>query len=133
MQRDTQQRYKPEAYAFVRDALHVAAAKFREKDGSQHVTGQELLEGARIHALAEFGPLAHFILAEWGIERGEDIGRIVYNLIELEYFGKNEGDSIDDFAGGFDFAEAFNAPFLPQARPTRQERQSNQAGQRLPS
>ncbi len=124
-------RYEPEAYAFVRDALHVASAKFRAEGPDQHVTGQELLEGARIHALSEYGPMAWFLLQGWGILRGEDIGNIVYNLIEVEYFGRNEGDSIEDFAGGFDFEEAFTHPFLSarqvraatQSQPTRTERQ----------
>lgn len=106
-------RYQPEAYAFVRDALHVAATKFRGDSDDQHVTGQELLQGVREHALREFGPMALFLLHEWGIRRGEDVGRIVYNLIECEYFGRNDGDSIEDFAGGYDFEHAFTQPFLP--------------------
>ncbi len=124
-------RYEPEAYVFVRDALHVASAKFRADGPDQHVSGQELLEGARIHALAEYGPMAWFLLQGWGILRGEDIGNIVYNLIEVEYFGRNDGDSIEDFAGGFDFEEAFSHPFLParqvqaatRGQPNRTERQ----------
>ncbi len=105
--------YPPEAYAFVRDALHVAATKFRGEGPDQHVSGQELLEGVRIHALAEFGPLAWFLLQEWNVMRGEDVGRIVYNLIECEYFGRNDGDSIEDFAGGYEFESTFTQPFLP--------------------
>ncbi len=107
-------RYQPEAYAFVRDALHLAARKFRGDSEDQHVSGQELLEGVREHALQEFGPMAGFLLKEWGLRRGEDIGCIVYNLIECEYFGRNDGDRIEDFAGGYDFEEAFTQPFLPR-------------------
>ena len=106
-------RYQPEAYAFVRDALHVAATKFRGDSDDQHVTGQELLEGVRVHALQEFGPMAWFLLQEWGVIRGEDVGCIVYNLIESGYFGRNDGDRIEDFAGGYNFEETFTRPFLP--------------------
>ncbi len=106
-------RYHPLAYEFVRDALHVAVKHFREGKEDQHVTGQEVLEGVRLHALEEYGPLAQTILEEWGIQRGEDVGNIVYNLIETSYFGKNEGDSIEDFSGGYEFASAFSKPYLP--------------------
>ena len=118
-------RYQPEAYAFVRDALHVAAKKFRGDSDDQHVTGQELLEGVREHALREFGPMAWFLLQEWGVLRGEDVGRIVYNLIECEYFGRNDGDSIEDFAGGYDFEEAFTQPFLPASRAEKNDKNNS--------
>lgn len=114
-------RYQPEAYAFVRDALHLAATKFRGDGKDQHVTGQELLEGVREHALREFGPMAWFLLQEWGVLRGEDVGCIVYNLIECDYFGRNDGDSIEDFAGGYDFEETFTKPYLPSGGERKRE------------
>lgn len=108
-------RYQPGAYDFVRAALHEAAKIFRDGEEDRHVTGQQLLEGFRRHALAEFGPMALTVLSEWGLHRGEDVGAIVYNLIEVGYFGINEGDSIEDFAGGYDFAKAFTDPFQPSS------------------
>ncbi len=109
-------RYTPPAYEFVRDALHVAARKFRGDGPDKNVSGQEILEGLRIHAINEFGPMAQFTLEEWGVRRGEDVGNIVYNLIDCSYFGKMEGDSIEDFKDGFSFEEAFTRPFLPSNR-----------------
>ncbi len=107
-------RYHPAAYELVRDALHVAAKKFRDENAdNQHVSGQELLEGFLGHILEEFGPMSSLILDQWGLHRGEDVGNIVYNLIEVGYFGRNDGDSLEDFAGGYDFATAFSDPFLP--------------------
>jgi uncharacterized repeat protein (TIGR04138 family) len=109
-------RYHPAAYELVRDSLHIASKKFRdENDDDQHVTGQELLAGFRDHVLSEYGPLSLLILDLWGLQRGEDVGNIVYNLISVGYFGKNEGDSIEDFAGGYDFKTAFTDPFLPSS------------------
>ncbi len=113
---DKDPRYHPHAYEFVRDALHVAVKHFRDGEENQHVTGQEVLEGVRQHAIEEYGPMAHTILTEWGIHCGEDVGNIVYNLIETSYFGKNEGDSIEDFAGGFEFESTLNKPFQPSSR-----------------
>ena len=109
-------RYHPLAYEFVRDALHVAVQHYREGQEDQHVSGQEVLEGVRRHALAEYGPMALTVLNEWGLERGEDVGNIVYNLINTGYFGKNEGDSLEDFAGGFRFEVALTEPFCPASK-----------------
>jgi uncharacterized repeat protein (TIGR04138 family) len=114
-------RYHPAAYELVRDALHIAAKKFRDENADdQHVSGQELLAGFRDHVLSEYGPMSNIILDQWGLQRGEDVGNIVYNLIDVGYFGKNDGDSLEDFAGGYDFSTAFSEPFLPSsARSTR--------------
>lgn len=110
-------RYHPAAYELVRDALHAASKKFRDENADdQHVSGQELLEGFREHVLGEYGPMSKLILDEWGLQRGEDVGNIVYNLIGCGYFGKNDGDSLEDFAGGYDFATAFTEPFLPSSQ-----------------
>ncbi|WP_395716525.1 Minf_1886 family protein [Prosthecobacter sp.] len=119
-------RFHPAAYELVRDALHIASKKFRdEKDDDQHVTGQELLAGFRDHILCEYGPLSLMILDLWGVHRGEDVGSIVYNLINVGYFGKNDGDSIEDFAGGYDFQSAFTDPFLPSSARSGKEAHSS--------
>ncbi len=107
-------RYQPGAYDFVREALHIAVKKFRGGDEAQHVSGRELLEGVREHALKEYGPMALTILNQWGLRRGIDVGNIVYNLITVGYFGKSDGDSLEDFGDGYSFEEAFTAPFLPK-------------------
>ncbi|MBN8422268.1 MAG: hypothetical protein J0L73_25360 [Verrucomicrobia bacterium] len=119
-------RYQPAAYELVRDALHIAAKKFREEHAEdQHVSGQELLAGFRDHVLSEYGPMSFIILDQWGLRRGEDVGNIVYNLIDCGYFGKNDGDSIEDFAGGYDFEIAFTTPFLPASLREEREKKSS--------
>jgi uncharacterized repeat protein (TIGR04138 family) len=107
-------RYTAGAYDFVRDALHIAVKKYCNGDEARHVSGQELLEAVREFALKEYGPMAFTLLKLWGINRGIDVGYIVYNLIEVKYFGKSEGDSIDDFDGGYEFEPAFTMPYLPR-------------------
>jgi len=106
-------RYQPGAYDFVRDALHLAVKKYCAGDEAQHVSGQQLLEGVRDHALKEYGPMALTILNQWGLNRGIDVGNIVSNLINVGYFGKSDGDSLEDFDNGYKFEEAFTTPFLP--------------------
>ncbi len=116
-------RYRPEAYHFVREALDLtqrAVHKGKETrtgrdPANRHVTGQQLLEGIRQHALQAYGPMAFHVLNEWGIHRAGDFGEIVFNLVEFGrgMFGKTEKDSRADFEGGYDFEEAFRAPFQP--------------------
>ena len=47
------------------------------------------------------------MLAHWGVTRTEDFGRIVFTLVEVGLLVTQPGDREDDFAGVFDFAEAF--------------------------
>lgn len=105
-------RYAREAYAFLCDALaHTVTMLGREDSENRHVTGQEILAGWRDLAVNEFGPMANVVMREWGVQRSEDVGAMVYNFISLGYFGKNETDSIDDFTDGVDMVEALARPY----------------------
>jgi uncharacterized repeat protein (TIGR04138 family) len=119
-------RYARDAYLFVREGLdHTQKGIVREgKGGIRHVTGQELLAGIRELALSQFGPMAMTVLEEWGIHACGDFGEIVFNMVEGELLAKTESDSRADFAGGYDFFEAFRRPYLPaskQETPARPE------------
>ena len=105
-------RYRPEAYLFVREGLDHSVRKL---ETPRHISGQELLDGMREYALKEFGPVAKRVLFEWGINECIDFGHIVFNLVNEGLLGKTEGDTIDDFDGGYDFTEAFVLPFRPKS------------------
>ncbi len=111
-------RYHREAYLFVREALdHTQKNLVKDTRGRiRHVSGQELLEGIREFALAQYGPMALTLLAEWGVHRCEDFGEIVFNMVEISLLAKTDKDSRADFAGGYDFDEAFRKPFLPSGK-----------------
>jgi len=109
------QRYAREAYVFVREALD-HTQKMGGKPAPRHVSGQQLLAGARDYALQQYGPMALTVLHEWGIRRCEDIGELVFNMVENSLLAKTDEDSRDDFKGGYDFEEAFRQPFLPASR-----------------
>ncbi len=47
--------------------------------------------------------MALTVFSYWGIERCEDIGNMVFNLIGAGIFGKTEQDSIEDFKSVYDF------------------------------
>ena len=111
-------RYPRDAYIFVKDALdHTQKIVLKENKGEmRHVSGQELLIGIRDYALAQFGPMTKMVFEEWGIKRCEDFGEIVFNMVEIGLLGKTEKDSREDFAGGYDFDDAFRKPFLPSSK-----------------
>lgn len=111
-------RYHADAYLFLRAGLDYTLKKMIERGEikkRQHISGQQLLEGLRAFALEQFGPLAMTVFAHWGISRCEDIGNMVFHLVDYGQLGKRDGDKISDFSGGYDFEEAFVQPFLPTA------------------
>lgn len=108
-------RYHRDAYIFLRDALDYTTKQQKKAKGTavRHVAGPELLEGVRLYALKEFGPMVVTVLSYWGVRTTEDIGHMVFNLISAGIFGKTEQDSIEDFRNVYDFREAFVKPFEP--------------------
>ena len=67
--------------------------------------------------MQQYGPMVPTVFEHWRVRTCEDIGAIVFNLIEAREFGKSEHDTIEDFRRGFDFHDAFVAPFRPQGKP----------------
>lgn len=120
-------RYAAESYFFMREALDftVKALKKPAEGPERHVTGQELTDGIRQYVLQEFGPMALTVLRAWGIQRTEDFGEIVFNLVESGKLGKTDKDTRTDFANGYDFFEVFGKSYEVEpevARPRRTRR-----------
>lgn len=115
-------RFERDAYLFVRDALEFTTKQIKKKAGSAspsecHVSSQQLLEGMRQYALQQYGPMVPTVFEHWRVRSCEDIGTIVFNLIEAREFGKSDHDTIEDFRLGFNFHEAFVKPFRPVGKP----------------
>ena len=109
-------RFERDAYLFVRDALEYTTKRLQKQQPHKlpaecHVSGTQLLDGLRQYALDQYGPMVVTVLDHWRVRSCEDIGHIVFNLIEAREFGKAEGDSIEDFRGGYSFQDAFVKPF----------------------
>jgi uncharacterized repeat protein (TIGR04138 family) len=108
-------RYHTDAYLFLRDALEATLKRRKKarKDSSGHVAAAELLEGFRLHSLQEFGPMAITVFDYWNVHSSEDIGNMVFNLVQVGIFGKTDEDTPESFREGYDFVEAFVLPFRP--------------------
>ncbi len=137
-------RYKAEAYTFVFEVLdyaqkvlhlgkmekneplpqEVLAAhdewQTREERGDMvpghHITGQDLCGAAREYALLQYGRLAKMVLDSMGIRKTDDIGEIVYNLIDIGLMRKTTQDRREDFDNVFDFEAAFGEEYHIQQR-----------------
>jgi uncharacterized repeat protein (TIGR04138 family) len=120
------QRYRAAAYAFVADAVTYTSKQHETESRevgsrSKHITGRELLEGIREFALKQFGPLTLDVLDDWGVRCTEDLGEIVFAMVDNGLLGATEEDSKGDFQGGYDFRQAFLRPFAAPAEATDEE------------
>lgn len=105
------QRYAADAYAFIMEALAYTQKRFGSE---RHVTGEELLEGIRELVVKEYGFLAVDVLHNWGVRTTEDLGHIVFNLVDHGILGKQEDDSFDSFRNGFDFTSTLGKDYRRQ-------------------
>ena len=111
------QRYRLDAYRFVREALQYAQEILRmpgQSDspaGRQHLTGQQLCEAIRIFANEQYGYMAKLVFNSWGIYTTSDFGEIVYNLIRIKEMRKSKSDKRSDFDDVYNFDDAFQPVF----------------------
>ncbi|UCG88811.1 MAG: hypothetical protein JSW71_09860 [Gemmatimonadota bacterium] len=97
-------RYHERAYLFVLAALEYCQRRRTERG---HISGPELAWACRDLALEQFGLTSRTVLGHWGIQTTDDIGRIVFVLIEVGLLTPHEDDRIEDFHGVYDLREAF--------------------------
>ena len=104
-------RYDERAYLFVLATVEFLQSRLSVR---RHVSGAELAVACRDLALAQFGLLARQVLEHWGITRTEDLGRVVFTLVEVGLLVTQPGDREEDFAGVYDFQEAFSDTYAWQ-------------------
>jgi uncharacterized repeat protein (TIGR04138 family) len=124
-------RFDASAYFFLKDALDFTLKRSTDASGglSRHVSGAELLIGFRDHALEQYGPMAATLMGEWGLYKCQDVGDMVFHLIEEQVFGKQDSDKKEDFSEIFNFDDALAAPF----RPKRQQASNRRATKSHPT
>jgi len=100
--------YHERAYLFLLGAVEFLQTRLEVR---RHVNAAELAWACRDFALQQYGLLAPVVLAHWGITRTEDLGRIVYTLVEVGLLVTQPGDHESDFQGVYHFAEAFGQSY----------------------
>lgn len=106
-------RFHTKAYFFVLASLH---SVLRSLDEPRHITGRELTEGVRSLALERYGPMARTVLQHWGIHETEDVGDVVFALVDQGVLVKQDGDRREDFQDVFDFEEVFELNYPWEAQ-----------------
>jgi uncharacterized repeat protein (TIGR04138 family) len=101
-------RYHERAYLFVLAALEYAQNKLPAR---RHLSGAELAWACRDFALEQFGLLAPTVLEHWGVRSTEDIGHIVFALIDVGLLARQPSDKPEDFHRVYEFAEVFQAGY----------------------
>ena len=96
--------YHERGYLFVLGTIEFLQTRLEVR---RHVTGPELAWACRDFAQQQFGLLAPVVLGHWGITRTEDLGRIVFTLVEVGLLVTQPGDAEADFEGVYQFADVF--------------------------
>jgi uncharacterized repeat protein (TIGR04138 family) len=102
--RERNPRFHGKAYLFLLSALHHV---LQSLEHPRHITGVELAQGVRDLAMRQFGPLARTVLEHWGVHSTDDLGEIVFALVEAGVLVKEDSDRLEDFQRLFDFEEEF--------------------------
>jgi uncharacterized repeat protein (TIGR04138 family) len=98
-------RFRLGAYEFVREAVFYASRVVYAT--GTHVSGQQLLEAVRRLARERFGALAREVFEDWGVRRTEDVGEIVFHLVDAGILSKTDEDSREDFRDVYDLDAVF--------------------------
>ena len=106
--------YDERGYLFVLAAIEYLQSRLEVR---RHVSGAELAWACRDFAVRQFGLMAETVLAHWGLTRTDDFGRIVFTLVQVGLLVTQPGDREADFAGVYDFHEAFSASYQWQHLP----------------
>jgi uncharacterized repeat protein (TIGR04138 family) len=97
--------YDERSYLFVLAAVEFLQTRLTVR---RHVTGAELAWACRDLARERFGLLARSVLAHWNVTRTDDLGRIVFTLVDVGLLVTQPGDSESDFRDVYDFEAAFD-------------------------
>ena len=106
VQRDN--RYPLPAYGFMLAALHDTISHLERP---RHISGQELVQGFRHFTREQFGPMASSVMEVWNLRSTEDLGVLVFNLIDIGLLSKTSEDRLEDFQDVYSFQEVFGGPY----------------------
>ncbi|HEX5819601.1 MAG TPA: Minf_1886 family protein [Gemmatimonadales bacterium] len=101
-------RYDERSYLFVLAAIEFVQTRLPVR---RHVTGAELAWACRDLARERFGLLARPVLQHWGVTRTDDLGRIVFTLVDVGLLVTQPEDTEQDFRDVYEFESAFDEEY----------------------
>ena len=78
----------------------------------RHVSAAELLDHLCDFVKDRYGILAYSMLEKWGLKSTEDIGAVVYALIDEGELTEQDGDSLAGFSGVFDLHDRLEVGYF---------------------
>ena len=97
LERDS--RFDRSVYSFTSEAVAFTVSALSRR---RHVSAAELLEGFRAFAVKTYGAVAGSVMESWGVKKEDDVGTVVYQMIEAGLLRASEEDSPEDFRTGRD-------------------------------
>ncbi len=107
--RASESHYHENGYLFVLESIEYLQRRMTLR---RHVSGPELARACRDHALEQYGLVAKQVLSHWGIRQTEDLGKIVFALVDVGLLSTQPDDRVQDFESVFDFDEAFSTGYV---------------------
>ena len=105
---DQSGKYRKEAFYYVARAIESSHERIREEEKQRrHISGSELVDEVIALGRDEFGYLAKAVLDYWGIRKTEDIGEIVFMMVDNGILSAQDSDSKQDFANLCDLTAVF--------------------------
>lgn len=101
---ESSRRFRAPAFFLVLQALQIAQTG---RGSPGHVSGRQLLAAFREVVSRRFGPMSLTVLEHVGLCRTEDVGDLVFLMVEEGMLKKEDEDGPEDFRNVYDFAEAF--------------------------
>ena len=92
-----EKRFPEDAYRFVSNAVAYTVSQLSAR---RHVSAMELLDGIRDFAVSEYGAVAGAVMNDWRLITEDDVGTVVYLLIDAGLLRASENDSPTDFCTG---------------------------------
>ena len=106
-------RYEKYAWRFVLSGVESTIEMLHV---NRHISSEELIEGLKVIASRQFGPMAKEVLNHWGVYTTRDLGNIVFGLIAAKLLESSDEDSIEDFDDVFDFQQVFEEDYFDDQR-----------------
>ena len=101
-------RRAPGTYRLLMMTMAYALENMEER---RHLSGGEFLDWLTRMLQDRFGYMGRWLLLHYGLEKPEEVGRAIFELVDAGIFTRREEDTIEDFMGQEVLTERFRVEF----------------------